>query len=69
MISCCGVHSSHDEAELRGCVVPSWSLELNKLLIIPGNLFSSEDTNFRLSDAVKDETLLRGAEVLRGLPM
>lgn len=37
----------------------------NELLIIPGNVFSSEDTHFRLSYAAKDETLLRGAEVLR----
>lgn len=37
----------------------------NELLIIPGNVFSSEDTHFRISYAAKDETLLRGAEVLR----
>lgn len=37
----------------------------NELLIIPGNVFSSEDTHFRLSYAAADETLLRGAEVLR----
>ncbi len=37
----------------------------NELLIIPGNVFSAQDTHFRLSYAAKDETLLRGAEVLR----
>jgi aspartate aminotransferase len=37
----------------------------NELLIIPGNVFSSQDTHFRLSYAAPDETLLRGAEILR----
>lgn len=37
----------------------------NELLIIPGNVFSQHDTHFRLSFAAEDDTLLRGAEVLR----
>jgi aspartate aminotransferase len=37
----------------------------NELLIIPGNVFSQHDTHFRLSFAAEDETLLRGAAVLR----
>lgn len=37
------------------------------LLIIPGNVFSSEDTHFRISYAASDETLRRGAEILRRL--
>ena len=37
----------------------------NNLLIIPGNVFSSEDTHFRISYAATDETLKRGAEILR----
>lgn len=37
----------------------------NNLLIIPGNVFSSKDTHFRLSYAAEDETLRRGAEILR----
>ncbi|WP_437202195.1 pyridoxal phosphate-dependent aminotransferase [Planctomicrobium sp. SH664] len=37
----------------------------NELLIIPGNVFSSEDTHFRISYAASDDTLLRGAEILR----
>ncbi len=39
----------------------------NNLLIIPGNVFSSEDTHFRISYAASDETLKRGAEILRKL--
>lgn len=37
----------------------------NNLLIIPGNVFSPADTHFRLSFAADDDTLKRGAEVLR----
>lgn len=37
----------------------------NNLLIIPGNVFSPVDTHFRVSFAADDETLRRGAEVLR----
>jgi len=37
----------------------------NNLLIIPGNVFSPSDTHFRLSFAAEDETLRKGAEVLR----
>lgn len=39
----------------------------HELLIIPGGVFSQRDTHFRLSFAAEDETLLRGAEVLRKL--
>ena len=37
----------------------------NNLLIIPGNVFSPQDTHFRVSFAAEDETLRRGAEILR----
>ncbi|MEX0675612.1 MAG: aminotransferase class I/II-fold pyridoxal phosphate-dependent enzyme [Pirellulales bacterium] len=37
----------------------------NKLLVIPGNIFSGRDTHFRLSYAASDETIERGIEVLR----
>ena len=37
------------------------------LLIIPGNVFSSQDTHFRISYAADDRTLQRGAEVLKRL--
>lgn len=37
----------------------------NELLIIPGNVFSSQDTHFRLSYAAPDDTLRKGAAVLR----
>jgi aspartate aminotransferase len=39
----------------------------HNLLIIPGNVFSAQDTHFRLSYAAEDDTLKRGAEVLRKL--
>ena len=39
----------------------------NELLIIPGNIFSHHDTHFRISYAASDETLKRGAEVLKRL--
>jgi aspartate aminotransferase/aminotransferase len=39
----------------------------NELLIIPGNIFSSRDTHFRISYAASDETIERGLEVLRKL--
>jgi aspartate aminotransferase/aminotransferase len=39
----------------------------NKLLIIPGGAFSRRDTHFRLSFAARDETLLRGIEILNRL--
>lgn len=35
------------------------------LLIIPGNIFSDQDTHFRISYAVSDETLERGIEILQ----
>ncbi|MEW6606811.1 MAG: pyridoxal phosphate-dependent aminotransferase [bacterium] len=34
------------------------------LLIIPGNIFSEQDTNFRLSFATKDEIIQKGIEIL-----
>ena len=37
------------------------------LLIIPGSVFSSRDTHFRLSYSAEDETLRRGIEILNGL--
>jgi aspartate aminotransferase/aminotransferase len=39
----------------------------HNLLIIPGNVFSAQDTHFRVSYAASDETLQRGVEVLRSL--
>ena len=37
------------------------------LLVIPGSVFSRQDTHFRISYAASDETLRRGAEALRRL--
>jgi hypothetical protein len=37
------------------------------LLIIPGNVFSSHDTHFRISYAAEQRTLERGVEVLKTL--
>ncbi len=37
----------------------------NNLMIIPGNIFSDQDTHFRISYAVGDEMLQRGIEVLK----
>jgi aspartate/methionine/tyrosine aminotransferase len=39
----------------------------NQLLIIPGGAFSRRDSHFRVSFAAKDETLLRGIEILNRL--
>lgn len=39
----------------------------NNLLIIPGNVFSSADTHFRISYAAEQRTLERGVEVLKKL--
>jgi aspartate aminotransferase len=39
----------------------------NRLLIIPGNVFSRRDTHFRISYAASDETIARGIDVLRRL--
>ncbi|GAB4156239.1 MAG: aminotransferase class I/II-fold pyridoxal phosphate-dependent enzyme [Planctomycetaceae bacterium] len=39
----------------------------NNLLIIPGNVFSSKDTHFRISYAATEETLERGVQVLKQL--
>lgn len=37
----------------------------NKLLVIPGNIFSHRDTHFRISYAADDATIERGLEVLK----
>lgn len=37
----------------------------NELLVIPGNVFSQQDTHFRLSFAAENSTLERGVEVLK----
>lgn len=37
----------------------------HNLLLIPGNVFSAEDTHFRISYAATQETILKGAEILR----
>lgn len=39
----------------------------NNVLIIPGKVFSSRDTHFRISYATSDEKLARGLEILRKL--
>ena len=39
----------------------------NKLLIIPGRIFSERDTHFRISYAASDATIERGLEVLKKL--
>ena len=39
----------------------------HNLLIIPGNIFSSRDTHFRISYAASEQTIQRGIEVLRKL--
>jgi aspartate aminotransferase/aminotransferase len=39
----------------------------NNVLVIPGNVFSSRDTHFRLSYATSDEQLAKGLDVLRKL--
>jgi aspartate aminotransferase len=37
----------------------------HNLLVIPGNVFSDQDTHFRISYAAEHETLVRGVEVLK----
>jgi aspartate aminotransferase/aminotransferase len=39
----------------------------NNLLLVPGNVFSRQDTHFRLSYAADDRTLERGIEILNRL--
>jgi len=39
----------------------------NKLLIVPGNVFSKRDDYFRVSFAVDKETLKKGVEILLGM--
>lgn len=43
------------------------AIEKHQLLIIPGNVFSSQDTHFRISYAAPDATLERGIDALRKL--
>lgn len=43
------------------------AIEKHQLLIIPGNVFSHENTHFRISYAATDETIQRGIEALRKL--
>ena len=37
------------------------------MLIIPGNVFSEQDTHFRISYATTDEKIEKGIEILRKL--
>ncbi|MHC4639403.1 MAG: pyridoxal phosphate-dependent aminotransferase [Planctomycetota bacterium] len=39
----------------------------NKVLVIPGNVFSEKDSHFRISYATTDDKIQRGVEILRGL--
>ena len=39
----------------------------NKVLIIPGNVFSEKDTHFRISYATTDEKIRQGVEILCGI--
>ena len=39
----------------------------NRLLVIPGKVFSQQDTHFRISYAASNEVIERGIEVLRKL--
>jgi aspartate aminotransferase/aminotransferase len=39
----------------------------NELLIIPGSIFSTQDTHFRISYAAPDDVLKRGIDILRRL--
>jgi aspartate aminotransferase len=39
----------------------------NNVLVIPGNVFSEQDTHFRISFATTDEKIQRGVEILRRL--
>jgi aspartate aminotransferase/aminotransferase len=39
----------------------------NNVLIIPGNVFSERDSNFRISYAASDETIRKGCAVLRSI--
>ena len=39
----------------------------NNVLIIPGSVFSEQNTHFRISFAAKNEVIKRGIEVISGL--
>lgn len=41
------------------------AIEKHELLIIPGNIFSHHDTHFRISYAASEETIKKGANVLK----
>jgi aspartate aminotransferase/aminotransferase len=36
----------------------------NDVLVVPGNIFSDQDTHFRISYATTDENIVRGCELL-----
>ncbi|MDO4557659.1 MAG: pyridoxal phosphate-dependent aminotransferase [Planctomycetia bacterium] len=42
-----------------------YGIHEHKLLVIPGNVFSRRDTNFRISYAATDEMIVRGVEAMR----
>jgi aspartate/methionine/tyrosine aminotransferase len=39
----------------------------NRVLVIPGNVFSRRDTHFRISFATRPDKLAEGLAILRGL--
>jgi aspartate aminotransferase len=39
----------------------------NKVLVIPGNVFSEKDTHFRISYTTSDEKIAKGVEILRSI--
>ncbi|MHC4185391.1 MAG: aminotransferase class I/II-fold pyridoxal phosphate-dependent enzyme [Planctomycetota bacterium] len=39
----------------------------NKVLVIPGNVFSEKDSHFRISYATTDDKIQQGVEILCGL--
>ena len=43
----------------------TYLIQEHQLLVIPGNVFSKQDTNFRISFAASDETIEKGVEILR----
>ena len=46
---------------------PNTRLIENRLLVIPGNVFSERDTHFRISFATTEEKIQQGVEILCGL--
>lgn len=52
----------------KGDAAPFCELAIqNKVLVIPGNVFSEKNTNFRISFATDDATIRKGAEILTRL--